>query len=267
MLTGGAGSLRVGLVTSSGRTDWLPTSELVGGSSAGHSTLRIDLTHPVAAGGIVVEAAHAPTPVTLGTPTASTTQTGEVALNGRMQYGVTPGHWVFIGTIGSFGVFHNTRAHGWAWVGGSGSGGGSGSASSAGAAPIDADPPSENGDQQITVQTSSATILTRSESWSTGWKATVQPVASSSGNPPTGPARSVPVFRLGLEQAVRLPAKGEYLVTFRYRPAAAEVGMALTAVSGAGLLLWGLVELWIRRRRVRAAVGGGSANGSELSAD
>ena len=65
--------------------------------------------------GLVVEPT-ARTGVTVGTPTAFTAQTGEVALDGRMQYGVTTPHWVFTGTLGTFAVFHNTEARGWAWV-------------------------------------------------------------------------------------------------------------------------------------------------------
>ena len=53
---------------------------------------------------------------TVGTPTAFTAQAGEVALDGRMQYGVTTPHWVFTGMLGAFAVFHDTDARGWAWV-------------------------------------------------------------------------------------------------------------------------------------------------------
>lgn len=256
VLGGEAGNLRAGLVSPTGGVDWLPPSEVLDApSAAGHETLRIHLAQRVSAAGVVVEA-RSPGTVTLGTPTATTAETGKVALNGRMQYGVTPPHWVFTGTLGSFGVFHNTRPRGWAWVGRAGVAG-------SGAGTVAATPPSDNGDQQITVRTTSPAVLTRSESWSTGWKATLQPVASSPGHPTVGAARDVPVFQTGVEQAVHLPGPGEYLVTFRYRPATAEVGLVVSGVAGVTLLLWGVVEIWYRRRRVRA--GPSSRAESELS--
>ena len=183
VLTGGAGDLRAGLVTPTGGVDWLPASDVLGAASGGRSTLQISLARPVSSAGIVVQAQNGGQ-VTLGTPTASTTETGAVALNGRMQYGVTPSHWVFTGTLGSFGVFHNTQARGWAWVGDAGAArsAGAGARVGARAGTVLAAPPSDNGDQQITVRTTSPTVLTRSESWSTGWKATVQSVRSSPGH-------------------------------------------------------------------------------------
>ena len=83
-----------------------------------------------------------------------------MALDGRMQFGVTSPHWVFTGTLGPFGVFHNSRARGWAQV----------RAPTGGAPPtgstVTALATGEDGRQQITVHTTGPAVLVRSESWS-----------------------------------------------------------------------------------------------------
>ena len=146
----------------------------------------------------------APARSTVGTPTAFTAQTGEVALDGRMQYGVTPPHWAFTGTLGSFGVFHNTEARGWAWVELPGRGPARGRA-----ARSTAPAPAENGDQQVTVH---ATCVGRARP-----QRVVEPglaghrpargAARPATRPPDRPA-TVPVVRIGVNQGVDLPGPG-----------------------------------------------------------
>jgi hypothetical protein len=51
-------------------------------------------------------------------------------------------------------------------------------------------------------------------------------------------------------QQVALPGPGEYQVTFRYRPGAALVGLIVSGVAGAALVVWAALELvGVRRRR------------------
>jgi hypothetical protein len=229
-----SGHFRVGVVTTNGGIKWLPAGNLTSGSS--HS-LDVNLPGGMWAAGLVV--ASGTTPLSVGTPTAFTAQTGEVALNGRLQYGVTWPHWKFTGTIGSFGVFHNTQARGWAWV--EGPAGGK-------PAPGSSVPASdESGSQQITVRVRSAALLVRSESYSSGWKATITPLAATA-----GPVRSIPVVRVGVTQGVELPAAGKYLVSFNYRPASAQRGLVISAGVGVGLVVWLAVEIVLGRRRRRA---------------
>jgi hypothetical protein len=156
-----------------------------------------------------------------------------------MPYGVTSPHWKFTGTIGSFGVFRNTQARGWAWVEGP-TGGKPAPGSSVPAS-------DQGGSQQITVRVRSAALLVRSESYSAGWKATIRPLA-----PTAGPVRTLPVVRVGITQGVELPAAGKYLVSFNYRPASAQRGLLISAGTGVGLVVWLAVELVLRRRRRRA---------------
>jgi hypothetical protein len=175
--------------------------------------------------------------MTVGTPTATTAEAGEVALNGRLQDEVSPPHWTFTGTIGTFGVFRNDRVQGWAWVGAAGGG-----TNHVGTATASA--PDPNGDQQISVHATSAALLMRSESWSPGWRATIR-------TGPTGaaPPRPTPVIRSGVIQEVRIPGPGDYVVSFSYAATPAVAGLVVSAVAAGGLLLWAVAELIALRRR------------------
>jgi hypothetical protein len=218
-------------------------------------TLEVDLDRPVAAGGIVLQAGGRA--VTVGIPTAVTAQTGGVSLDGQLQYGVRPPHWVFTGTVGSFGVFRNRAAQGWAWTRGPGGGPAAGSS-------VTATAPAPDGDQRITVRTTAPTVLVRSTSWTTGWTASVRTLRVDGPPAAYGPPVAVPVLRSGVVQAVHLPGPGTYLVTFHYRPVPALVGMAVSALAGLGLAAWAAVEEVGRVRRRRGGRGpAGSAGGGQ----
>ena len=172
-----------------------------------------------------------------------TAETGEVALNGRLQYAVTPSHWVFTGTLGSFGVFRNPRARGWAWL--ATPGGGPAPAGSSVAAVA----PGLGGGQTITVHATSTVTVQRSESWTTGWHATIRSIGAAG----TGPAHPVDVHQNGVIQTVDIPRAGRYSVTFSYDPRSARAGLYLSGVGVAALVLWlaGEVAVAMRRRRTR----------------
>jgi hypothetical protein len=243
LLEGRPGDLKIGLVTTAGGVQWLAPADSTAVGSSTHRSLRIALSSPVRAGGLIVEAGGS-APATVGTPSALTTEAGEVALNGRMQYGVTSPHWTFTGMLGSFGVFHNDDAEGWAWVRAPG-GGPAPPGSTVSAVAAD-----EGGGQRIAVHATSSAVLERSESWSPGWRATIQPVLSSPSHQPVGPGRGAPVLRSGPIQQLSLPGPGDYLVTFTYAATSAVVGLAVSAVAAGGLILWALVEVvGLRRRR------------------
>ncbi len=252
---GQPGDLRAGLVTPTGGIRWLPAGEGTTVGSDGHTSLEVSFPPRVQAAGLVVEPVGADG-ITVGTPTAVTAQTGGVALNGRMQYGVTPPHWVFAGTIGNFGVFHNTASRGWAWVR-SPDGGDPASGSSA-----TSTAPEMDGEQQVTVHATAPVMLDRSQSWSTGWRATVQPLSASPGHPAAGAARSVTVIRAGTNQGVVLTGPGDYLVTFTYFPRSVEVGLALSAAAVLVILVWAVLAVTANRRRRRRMGPAGPAPGS-----
>jgi hypothetical protein len=252
LLAGQPGDLKVGLVNDTGATRWLEPTAVEVVDSGGHRSLEVTLAAPVRAGGLVVDA-DGHDPVDVGIPTASTTEAGTVALDGRMQYGVTSPHWIFTGMFGPFGVFHNSAAQGWAEV--RATGGGPASPGSS----VTAGPPAENGSQQITVHTTTDGLLVRSEAWSTGWRATIRSARTGSLSPVLT-ARATPVLHVGPVQGVTLPGPGTYVVTFTYAAAAAMVGLVVSAVTAAVVVIGALVAAWgwVRRRRRSSAAEGSS---------
>ncbi len=257
VLAGSGHDLKVGLVTATGGTRWLPAADTRVVAGGGGGSLELIPPSPRPAAGIVVEATG-PRSTTVGTPTLDSAEAGEVALDGRMQDSVQPRHWTFTGTLGHFGVFHNQRPRGWAWVLAPGGG-----ARPAGAV-VAGSVPDRNASQQITVRTTAAAVLVRSESWSPGWRATVQKVTPGSPSGGLGPTVTAAVTRTGVIQQVALPGPGEYRVSFSYAPAAAVAGLVVSAAAGAALVLGALAEVVRRRRRIRGrpvAAGGGLSPG------
>ncbi len=238
-LEGGAGrGLRVGLLSAGGRLQWLPSSEVHRSGPRGRRTVEVDLPAPIAATGVVIQAGAG---MAVRAPTATTVEAGSVRLDGPMQLGVAGSRWTFTGVLGSFGVFHNTRTRGWAWL----------EDPRGGPVPpgstVSAAAPGPEGGHPIVVHATGPVLLDRSEAWSSGWRATVQSLAAA--GRPAGPPQPAAVTRDGLVQRVALAGPGNYRVTFTYAPGAARLGLLVSAVAGAGMLLWGLVEVVLRWRR------------------
>ncbi len=231
--------LRVGVLTRTGANRWLPAADL----RVRGRTVEVTLDHPTGAGGIILGSTAGR--LRVGIPRAVTQETGAVSLDGQLQYGVNAPHWVYRGMVGSFGVFDNTAARGWAWARAPGGGTAPGTGITVAAPP-------ESGVQRITVRTTAPTVLVRSASWTTGWKASVQVVHGTGAAAAYGPSRPLTVRRSGVVQEVRLPGPGEYLVSFRYRPATALVGIVVSGAVALGLLAWTALELIGVSRRRRA---------------
>ena len=241
---GGSAGLGLGLITPSGSVRWLPASEVTTTAAGSDRSLQVAFRRPTRAGGLVLRAG--PTaPSAVGVPSARTAETGDVRLDGPLQGLVAPPHWNFIGGIGSFGAFSNSAAGGWARLAAPGGG-----AAPAGSS-VRADTTQADGGQQLIVRASSAVVLERSESWSPGWRATVQSAAFSAGGVHLGPAEAVPVLQDGVIQKVDLPAAGTYLVTFTYADRSARLGVALSAAAGGAFAVWIVVEIVAAARRRR----------------
>jgi hypothetical protein len=246
----GAGrGLRVGLVSSAGRLQWLPPTDLHRSGPARHRTVEVSLPTPVRAGGVVIQAGPSGR-LAVGVPSVRTAEAGEVTLDGRLQSAVARPRWVFTGTLGTFGVFHNTEARGWAWLNGPAGTGGTGGPDAA-VGTVSAAAPGPDGGQRIVVHTTSATALERSVAWSAGWHATIRTVPGPGTGRSDGRPIAVPVARDGIIQQVALPRPGGYLVTFSYAPASARLGIAVSAAAAAALVLWGVAEVVVRRWRRR----------------
>jgi hypothetical protein len=240
VVAGTATRLRVGLVGPTGGTRWLASSAVRQTRVGGVISFSLPSAQPAA--GLVVENLGTGS-VTVGVPVVTTPQTGTVLLNGPLQAWVTGPHWVYTGTIGQFGVFHNTRAQGWGWA--EGTDGGAPPSGTTVAAPA----PSLDGSQRITVRATGPTALVRSMAWATGWHARIQPVDPSTGTP-TGSATTAVVQRSGVLQQVDIAQAGTYVVTFTYRSGSAELGLGLSAAGGLVLIGWVVVEaIGYRRRR------------------
>jgi hypothetical protein len=243
----GPSALRVGLVTPTGGLRWLPpTAAAVSVATvAGQRTVRVSLARPAPAGGIVVGTTGSRGAV-LGVPDAVTAQSGEVALDGRMQFGTTAPQWTFAGMFGSFGVFRPARPLGWARVTGP-----TGGAAPAGSS-TQASAPGLGGGGTVSVHATGPAALVRSVAFAEGWHATVATVEHRGGGTTVGPARPAAVTRAGLAQQVALPAAGDYLVTFSYAPTDAVVGLVVSAVAVVGLGVAAVCVLVSARRRRRA---------------
>ena len=247
----GPAALRVGLVGPQGGTRWLApaaASRTLGGRTAGGATLTVTLAHPAPAGGIVVAGTRASSTV-VGVPDADTVQGGDVALDGRMQFGVVPPRWTFVGMFGSFSVFRLRAPLGWARVTGPG-----GTAAPAGSSVV-ASGPGTGGAARISVHVTAPAVLVRSVTYGEGWHATIRPVTRHGGTAILGPARSAVVQRDGLVQQVALPGPGDYRVTFTYLPSDVVAGLVLSGVGAVGVLVAGGFELASIRRRRRVPPG------------
>jgi hypothetical protein len=241
VVAGSGEGVRVGLIGPTGGTRWLAGSAVRVAPGGGTITFSLPTVQPAA--GLVVENRGTGS-MAVGVPMVTTTQTGAVLLNGPLQAWVTAPHWVYTGTIGQLGVFHNSRAKGWAWA----------RATGGGAAPagtrVSAPAPSLDGSQRITVAATGPTTVVRSMAWATGWHASIQPVDPTSGAP-TGSATPAVVQPSGVLQQVDLAKAGTYVVTFTYRSGSAEVGLAVSAAAGVALIGWVVAEAVGSRRRRR----------------
>ncbi len=225
----------VGLVGPRGQLSWI---EVTGDQTAeGPSTglVTVQLPPGTSAAGVVVRSTS-PTGLFVGIPTVETVQGGWATLDGPMQYGTTWPHWAYTGDFGSFGVFVNTRALGWAWPSAPGR-------TLSRTTSVTAGPPTADGGQRIVVHAAGPLDIDRSVAFADGWEATAV-------NQGSGRSVRLPVVRDGLVQQVALPAAGTWVVTYRYRPTSAWVGVAISTLTVIAGMAWGIGE-WTRVRRTR----------------
>lgn len=247
--SGSPGDVAVGLVTATGATRWLPTSVIATSGTGAHRSVTIALGSPTVAAGLVVRnparstattSIAAGQTLTVGVPMVRTVEDGSVLLDGRLQYGVHPPHWRFTGMLGSFGIFVNTRAGGWAF--GTALGGGAPPAGTV----VVGHQPQNDGTQTVSVHATGPVRIVVSAAWSPGWRATVR----SMGAGPRTPATSGPVGHSGPLQALAITKAGDYQVTLTYRPTVDVVGIAVSTVTALALGLWALLAaVAVTRRR------------------
>ncbi len=186
-----------------------------------------------AIGAVAVTTAH---PMKLN----SAPLTRRIVLNQILQGVLEPPRWRYETEIGGLPVFADTMARGAGWIEPAGS-----------ATPLaPAVPLSRVTTRQVAAWQNPVTVvsspvpalLVRSAAYETGWVAKIAPVAG-------GAAVTVPVRRLGLIQAISIPA-GRFVVTWVYTSRRAKIGLLVSAVSVVALFLLLLAPR--RRRRSRA---------------
>jgi len=171
-------------------------------------------------------------PLTVGAVLVRTAGQGTYRVDGSLRDIVTAPGWRYLGRDGVFCLFVPSTAAGRAWVDGD----------AAARTRVVSDSPW--GDETIRVTTRRAATLVRSVQYATGWQATV---TGAEPGGPGGRARALSIRRLGLIQAVSVPA-GDHLVSFVYRPARAYEGLATSALGVLVLVALALVPAWRRRR-------------------
>lgn len=179
--------------------------------------------------------------VTIGAVVAVTHSPGaRLLLDGSLQGALASPQWSYAGRLGPFTAFVNRDAAGLAWLQPTMSRRPDVHHRAAGRVRTVAD--ASGGARQMLVTLTRPALLVRSVAYQPGWTAEFAP-------PGGGQARRAPVERLGLLQAVRVPA-GRYLVTWHYAPRGLLVGLGVTI--GALAVAGGLVAVNRRRWKTTA---------------
>jgi hypothetical protein len=97
------------------------------------------------------------------------------------------------------------------------------------------------GNETDVLDTPTTATVVRSEAYLSGWSVRAQPAGG-------GPARTLPVFAVGLVQGVRVPP-GRWTLTFSYWPSGLTRGGIASGLGVAAVLGVTGVRLWRRRRR------------------
>jgi hypothetical protein len=179
-------------------------------------------------------AQHAVGLVVRGNPRA-VSDTSEVTAVGGLRYALDGGlqdalgqpGWAFTGTWAGFARFQQPSVRPQVWLQNGPRG--------AAATQVSF---SDDGTEVDRVTTTAPVMLVRSESNLPGWQATVTPTGG-------GGSRSLPIRSVGLIQGVELPS-GSWRVTFSYRAPGLELGLVLSLLGTAAVLM--VSGLWTARR-------------------
>jgi hypothetical protein len=222
-----ASGARLGLVQADGLIRWFPAR------ASGPSTLTAALPGPVTSVAVLGEAGS--DAARLGPPALSTPDRRVFVANGPLQDALVPPRWRPAGHDGSFAVFADRFARGplslQALAGRSLAGASVRSLGGPADAPDAAEVRSPHGVRVI-----------RAVAAIPGWSATWHPAS--------GPARTLPVTRDGLVQAVTVPP-GRGLLTWSYLPPRLQAGLATSVLAAAVTLLIALFPAGRWRRAGR----------------
>jgi len=204
---------QIGLMTRAGSTTWLPAVAVTA------SRLAITLPHPMASVAVVDRSGSIA--VRLGPPSVVQPGGGVLVADGQLQNALVPPRWAFAGSDGPFAVFADRLA--WsplrlaALPGRSAAGASVRRLAGLVTAPAAA-----------AVRSAHGVSVIRAVAAIPGWSATWQPSHGS--------AIALAVRRVGLVQAVAVPA-GQGVLTWSYSPPGFSSGLALTLVAAVLILL------------------------------
>lgn len=166
-----------------------------------------------------------------------------IALDGPLQGRLVPGHWRFQADFGNLVAYRNLAAGRLAWLQPLASSAASPARRLPGRVTTHLAP--DSGIERTTISSHHPALLVRSESYSRGWTARLTPDGG-------GPTRVLRVRRLGVVQAVPVPA-GRYVITWHYAPASIFGGFLASLLGGAGLAVLAAIGLVGGRRHRQAA--------------
>lgn len=236
-VSGGPNTLEVGL-SRPGQTVRVTAVPIVNGQA------HLSLSTPSGAESVIVRDPSRRA-ITIGAIVAVTRSPDErLLLDGALQGALGSPRWSYEGTLGPFTVFSNHNTRGLAWLQPATSHSPAVAPATGGSVTTRVNPIS--GAEQMFVSAPRAELLVRSEAYQPGWIAELTPLGE-------GSARSVPVERLGLVQAVQIPA-GRYQVRWLYASLGLVVGGALTLGSIALFALVAVLTAISRRRRRHVAL-------------
>jgi hypothetical protein len=229
----GLSGTRFGVLTAPNQIRW-PKERLVAGPGA---TISVLFVHPQRALGVVVHSASGQASRFTDDSVVATTNGLFYSFNGELQDALGVGGWRFTGRWLEYARFEHPMTLPPVWVAGSPDG-----------AAVQQLSAGDQGTEVDRLNAPRPVTVVRSEAYAAGWHVEAVPVGG-------GPTRSLSVYPVGLVQGVRVPA-GRWTLTFLYRPAGLDLGLAGTL---AGLLaLVGSAALAGRRRSLRRSLDGTS---------
>ncbi|MGH9068345.1 MAG: hypothetical protein ACRD0J_12800, partial [Acidimicrobiales bacterium] len=229
---GNASRLKVGLVASSGSITFAPAD--LAGNGPGSEAAAFPA--PVRAVAVVV--VNTTTGIQVLSAPEVKTPSGAFVLDGPLALYLQPPHWRWQGSLSGLGLFRNTRAKGLFWLEPLAH------RRSVSGASVHLVRDTAWGTQAVEVSSPGGAVLVRSVVYLPGWSATLVPDGP-------GRARTAHVRRIGLVQGIDVPS-GSWTVTWRYRPASVDHGVAITLAGLAGTVLLALMtSAWRHRPRRR----------------
>jgi hypothetical protein len=238
-------AVRVGLVSASGDTHWIPATVTSSGAA-----LTIRFSTPVVGSGLVLAGSG----TGRATDATSVTTAGgrRYRMDGLLQWALRDASFRLTGYRQGIAVFRTTVRNGPISLEPSGADAQTTPSPTTTVGTVHRVGTTPWGDETDAVTVRRPADLVRSEAFSVGWRADVRDTV-------TGRSLTLPVTRIGLVQKVRLPP-GRYTVTWTYGPASVTAGLLFTSAGTLVVAVAAVSWLYRRRRQQRPRRGRGPAS-------